>query len=200
YLLAGFSCLLALACCDSSAMGQRTAASRRNRTSQAATIEGLSPLAKNSLDAAVAALQSNALVEAERNARIAVGASPRSAVTHNVLGVVLDRSGRSDKAFNEFTLAIKLDPNFVGARNNLGRMLADHGKVSDAIAEFERVLKIDPSHVQAHYNLGALYSSAGDFNKAAEHFAMARASAPGDPQLALAFLNVAYRANRISEA
>jgi tetratricopeptide (TPR) repeat protein len=63
-----------------------------------------------------------------------------------------------------------------------------------------RVLKVEPNHLQAHYNLGALYGDAGDFIKASEHFARARMSAPEDPQLALAFLNVAYRADRKAEA
>src|SRR5262249_25633553 len=153
-----------------------------------------------SLNIAVAALQTNSLAEAEKAARAAVAASPRSATTHNVLGVVLDRKGRTDEAFNEFTTAVSLDQKFVSAHNNLAMMLAERCKTSEAIAEFESVLKADPGHIQAHYNLGALYADAGDFVKAAEHFAQARARAPEDPQLALAFINVAYRANRTSEA
>src|SRR5947209_12766307 len=185
--------------CVAPTMAQRKTARQANIATQTVG-DGLTSSAKNSLDAAVAALQSNALVEAERHARAAVTASPRSAVTHNVLGVVLDRSGRSDEAFKEFTLAIRLDPNFISARNNLGRMLATHGKRTEAIAEFERVLKADPNHIQAHYNLGVLYADAGDFAKAAAHFASARQADANDPQLALAFLNVAYRANRLQEA
>src|SRR2546425_6117020 len=194
------SALLLVLLAVAPAVAQRNAARRPNTATQVTGSEDLTPLAKNSLDAAVAALQSNALVEAERRARAAVTASPRSAVTHNVLGVVLDRSGRSDEAFKEFTAAIKLDPNFISARNNLGRMLAERGQTSAAIAQFESVLKSDPTHVQAHYNLGALYSDAGDFKKAAEHLARARQVEPEDPQLALAYLNVAYRANRSAEA
>src|SRR5206468_12887838 len=83
---------------------------------------------------------------------------------------------------------------------NRGRMLAERGRPTEAIAEFERVLKTDPAHVQAHYNLGALYADAGDFGKAAEHFAFARQADPNDPQLAMAFLNVAYRAGRTQGA
>ena len=188
-----------LALCAVPVLAQRAPGQRQSSATQVASAGGLTPAAKNSLDAAVAALQSNALVEAERQARAAVGASPRSAVTHNVLGVVLDRSGRSDEAFKEFTAAIKLDPAFVSARNNLGRMLAEHGKRAEAITEFEAVLKTEPKHVQAHYNLGALYGDGGDFVRAAEHFASARQADPNDPQLALAFLNVAYRANRSAE-
>src|SRR5437879_6095158 len=183
------------------AHAQRRSGNRPSAVQTAASdSNALSPLAKMSLDAAVSALQSNTLPEAERHARAAVAASPRSAVTHNVLGVVLDRSGQSDEAYKEFGTAIRLDPNFVSARNNLGRMLAEHGKRAEAIAEFERVLKSDPNHVQAHYNLGALYADAGDFLKATDHLASARRADPNDPQLALAFLNVAYRANRTAEA
>src|SRR3981189_820638 len=161
-------CLLALAVFATSAVAQRRASRPTTNSTQSTNADGLAPAARNSLDAAVAALQSNALAEAERDARAAVSAAPRSAITHNVLGVVLDRSGRSAEALNEFNAAIKLDPNFVSARNNLGRMLAEHGKAAAAIAEFEQVLKTDPNHVQAHYNLGALYADAGEFAKATE--------------------------------
>src|SRR5438309_2766152 len=127
------------ALCTVPAIAQRNGVRRPDTPSQTAD-DRLTSSAKNSLDAAVAALQSNALSEAERDARAAVTASPRSAITHNVLGVVLDRSGRSEEAFKEFNAAIKLSPEFVSARNNLGRMLAEHGRTAEAIAEFERVL------------------------------------------------------------
>ena len=164
------SCLFVFVCLVMPSLAQRPPA-RRQSTEQVSSQtdgSGLSLVARNSLDAAVAALQSNALAEAERNARAAVKAAPRSAITHNVLGVVLDRSGRSDEAYNEFNASIKLDPNFVGARNNLGRILAERGQTDAAITEFERVLKTDSAHVQAHYNLGTLYGDTGNFVKAAE--------------------------------
>ena len=151
------------------------------------------------MDTAVADLQKGSLVEAERAARQAVSAAPRSAVAHNLLGVVLDKAGRAEEGYAEFNTAIRLDPNFVSALNNLARYLAEHGRTNEAIAQFERVLKLEPAHIQAHYNLGTLYGDTGNFAKAAEHFAQARKAEPDDPQLALAFLNVAYRANRSAE-
>ena len=126
-------------------------------------------MAQAALDAALAALQQNNLAEAERSARDAVAAAPRSAQTHNILGVVLDRQGRKDESVVQFNTAIGRDPNLVSARNNLGRILAERGKTKEAIAEFERVLKVDPGQAQAHYNLGVLYGEAGDFVNAAEH-------------------------------
>ena len=153
-----------------------------------------------SLNRAVAALEKGELVEAERSARAAVAEVPRSPAAHNVLGVALDRLGRADEALAEFSTAVKLDPSFIGARNNIGRLLAGRGKKAEAIAEFENILKIQPSHLQAHYNLGALYAGEGNFGKAAEQFSQALRLAPDDLQLELAFLNVAYRADRMAEA
>src|ERR1044072_4701833 len=101
----------------------------------------LNAAARASLDRAIAALQANRVVEAERAARAAVTSAPRSPVTHNLLGVILDRTNRSDEAQAEFNAALKLDPNFVSAHNNLGRLLAQRGQVKEAIAEFEFVLK-----------------------------------------------------------
>jgi len=196
-----FCLLLALSLCIP-IYGQRTNARRPASVGPRTGVAGaeLSPGARAAVEAAVTALEQSNLEVAERSAREAVAAAPRSAVTHNILGVILDRQGRSDDSFAQFNAAIALDPNFVSARNNLGRMLAARGKTAEAIAEFQRVLEIDESHLQAHYNLGALYGDAGDFSKAADHFVRARAAAPNDAQLALAFLNVAFRANRAAEA
>ncbi|HEY0385479.1 MAG TPA: tetratricopeptide repeat protein, partial [Pyrinomonadaceae bacterium] len=197
-------CALLLACVvfSSAAFGQRPGARRPTAVAAKASsgAEAFDATTRALLDAVVEALQKNSLADAERDARLAVGGAPRSAVTHNLLGVVLDREGKTAEALTEFQSAIARDPNFASAHNNLGRLLAQSGKMTEAIAEFERVLKIDAQHVQAHYNLGAIYAEAGDFKKAAEHFARARAVAPDDPQLALAFLNVAYRAERTAEA
>src|SRR6266446_8755666 len=173
---------------------------RKPATQSGENTAGLSATARSAMDAAVANLQQGALAEAERAARQAVSAAPRSAVAHNLLGVVLDRAGHAEEGYAEFSTAIRLDPKFVSALNNLARHLAERGQAKEAITQFERVLKLDPAHIQAHYNLGTLYADAGDFAKAAEHFAQARKAEPNDPQLALAFLNVAYRANRSAEA
>src|SRR5947199_1346597 len=73
----------------------------------------LSVEARAALDAAIAALQQNALPEAERDARRTIAVAPRSAVAHNLLGVILDRAGRTDNALAEFNTALRLNQNFV---------------------------------------------------------------------------------------
>src|SRR6185369_4772863 len=110
----------------------RRTANMQTPAKEAAT---LSAVAKKALDAALAALEADALDQAEKEGRAAVAAAPRSPVTHNVLGVVLDRLGRRQDAYAEFNTAIKFDPAFVSAHNNLGRMLAQEGKTAEAISE-----------------------------------------------------------------
>src|SRR5687767_13381046 len=155
-------CILVFAICFSvclSVVAQRTKPRRPASVSPRAVEPrgtDLSAAAQAALDAALAALQQNDLAEAERSARAAVTAAPRSAQTHNILGVILDRQGRKEESVVQFNTAIDRDPKFISARNNLGRVLAERGKTKEAIAEFERVLKLDPAHAQAHYNLGVL--------------------------------------------
>ena len=151
-------CVSVLFCSLLFSMASQSARAQRVQPGKSATLSGgaaqLNADARAALDAAVAALQQGSLDEAERSARRAVSAAPRSAVAHNLLGVVLDRAGKAEEGYREFSAAIKLDPNFVSALNNLARHLAENGQISEAIIQFERVLKIEPAHVQAHYNLG----------------------------------------------
>src|ERR1043166_1913503 len=193
-------CILVLVFFPGLVESQSVSGTRRGTGRTAKTTPELNRSAQESLDRALAALEANSLEEAERAARAAISAAPRSATTHNVLGVVLDRLGRADEAFNEFKVAVKLDSNFLSARNNLGRMFAQRGQTSEAIAQFESILKADPSYVQANYNLGMLYISGGNFAKAADHLGRARAAQPDDPQIGISFVNVAYRSNRTTEA
>src|SRR4051794_30048189 len=76
-LLIAALCLLPI-----EAASQRTTRHPANVAPQAQSAPAeLSPAAKTALDAAVAALGANALVDAERSARAAVQAAPRSAIT-----------------------------------------------------------------------------------------------------------------------
>src|SRR5262245_46221514 len=126
------ACILVLALFPGLVESQSVSGTRRNTGRTAKTTPELNRSAQELLDRALAALEADSLEEAERAARSAVSAAPRSATTHNVLGVVLDRLSRADEAFNEFKVAVKLDSNFVSARNNLGRMLAQRGQTNEA--------------------------------------------------------------------
>src|SRR5713226_8080182 len=74
--------LILLGFCFSTSTNAQRPATRRQSGGQVintSDVSGLTPAAKDSLEAAVAALQSNTLSQAERAARAAVTAAPRSA-------------------------------------------------------------------------------------------------------------------------
>ncbi|MBK8810928.1 MAG: tetratricopeptide repeat protein [Acidobacteria bacterium] len=178
------------------ASAQRTAPVRK----PPAQVDDTPPATKQAIDNAIRLLEQRDFAGAEAEARNAVKLSPRSAVAFNVLGIVLDEQGKSADALTAFSTAIKLAPTFISPKNNLGRLLANQGKLAEALAQFEAVLKIEPTHLQARYNAAAIYAETSKFDKSAEYFALLLKANPADLQLSMAFLNVAYRANRTDEA
>src|SRR5262249_7570315 len=96
YAKDGCFCLLPFAFCllPSPTFAQRATSKR------APAVESqndLSSATRQSLEQAIAFLQQNNLTEAEKAARSAVASSPRSPVTHNLLGVVLNQANRQSE-------------------------------------------------------------------------------------------------------
>jgi tetratricopeptide (TPR) repeat protein len=69
------------------------------------------------------------------------------------MGVALQHQGRSEEAFEHFSMAVLLNPNYTIAYMNLGNNLANQGRYEEAIEQFSTVLKINPEHKVARLNL-----------------------------------------------
>jgi superkiller protein 3 len=122
---------------------------------------------------AVTFVQAGAYGEAESHYRQALPGRP-TAETHNGLGYVLARQGRTDEAIAEFRKAVDTDPKYTPAFNNLAEALAKQGKLEEAEHYYELSLAQKPS--AAVYNaLGAVQSRLGKTDEAAEQFARAKA-------------------------
>jgi tetratricopeptide (TPR) repeat protein len=93
---------------------------------------------------AVASVQAGDLAEAEAHYRTALSAKP-TAETHNGLGYVLAKQGRTNEAVAEFRNAIDANPKFTPAYNNLADALAKQGKLEEAAATYRRSLAEKPS-------------------------------------------------------
>jgi Flp pilus assembly protein TadD len=93
---------------------------------------------------AVTSVQAGRFAEAESHYRQALHGRP-TAETHNGLGYVLARQGRTDEAVGEFRTAIDLDPKFVPAYNNLAEALVQQGKLVEAEQYYRRSLAVKPS-------------------------------------------------------
>jgi Flp pilus assembly protein TadD len=124
---------------------------------------------------AVTFVQAGNLGEAESHYRQALPERP-TAETHNGLGYVLARQGRTDEAAAEFRKAIDIDATFTPAYNNLAEALAQQGKLDEAADTYRRSLAQKPS--AGVYNaLGAVLRRLGKTQEAADQFAKAKALA-----------------------
>lgn len=125
------------------------------------------------LNLAVAYVQAGKLAEAEAHYRKALPGRP-TAETHNGLGYVLGRQGRSDAAIAEFEQAIAIDPKYAPAYNNLADALARAGKLAEAEQTYQRSLAVKQS--PAVYNaLGTVQRRLGKTDEAEQQFAKAKA-------------------------
>jgi Flp pilus assembly protein TadD len=121
---------------------------------------------------AVASLQAGKLEEAEGHYRRALQGRD-DAETHNGLGYVLAREGRTDEAIAEFRKAIAADAKYTPADNNLAEALVKQGKLDEAVRYYERSLAERPS--AAVYNaLGVVLRQLGKTDEAEEQFAKAK--------------------------
>ncbi len=125
------------------------------------------------LNLAVTYVQAGQLGEAESHYREALRAKP-SAETHNGLGYVLARQGRTDEAVAEYRQAIDSDAKFTPAYNNLAAALAKQGKLEEAAHYYELSLALRPS-AAVHNALGAVLRRLGRVDEADDEFAKAKA-------------------------
>ena len=122
---------------------------------------------------AVSFVQAGKFAEAESHYRQALAGKP-TAETHNGLGYVLARQGRTDEAVAEFRKAIDVDAKFTPAYNNLAEALAKQGKLEEAEHYYELSLAEEPR--AAVYNaLGVVLRKLGKTDEAADQLSKAKA-------------------------
>lgn len=87
--------------------------------------------------------------------RKVLAATPDQAQAHNILGLMLGRTGAgTGEVAAEFREAIRLRPDFAEANNNLGLVLAQSDDDEPAVAAFREAIRIRPDFADAHANLG----------------------------------------------
>jgi len=96
------------------------------------------------------------------------------------LGVAYGMKGESDKAIEEYQIALKLNPKHAKAHNNLAVVLMNKGWIDQAIDHYKSAITIDPGFAEAHSNLGVAYAKDGLIDKAIEHFQSAVELAPNN--------------------
>jgi tetratricopeptide (TPR) repeat protein len=145
--------------------------------------------------------QPDALLDDAAIAVLDATAPAQGAVVHNNSGNTRDRDGKPEEAISEYRIAIKLDPNAAPPHNGLGNALSDQGKLDEAIAEYRTAARLDPKSPELRYNLGIILRQRAVAQKpeaartallieACEQFVAGKASAPGDPDYAVAMRSI----------
>lgn len=90
-----------------------------------------------------------------------------SAPVHNNMGEAYYTKGLTEKAVEEFKIAIALQPDYGNAHNNLANAYAQAGRLDEAIGEYELAIKAGPEDGNVlnlgmmYYNLGITYMEKG---------------------------------------
>lgn len=147
-------------------------------------------------------LQQGQLDDAERQARTAVAADPKSGDAHAMLAVVLQQRGQQAQAGTEYAKAVALEPTRGTLLNNYAAWLCSNGRAAEALPVFDRALA-DPSYptpAAALANAGACGLTAGQPGYADPRLRRAIQLDPGNAVALAALAEGEYRAGRFLEA
>ena len=107
----------------------------------------------------------------------------------------------TEKAFQAYQQALRIDPRFVPAKINLAMLLDQRGEKPEAEKEFREVLQIEPNLADVHYSLGLLLAEdESRLAEAAESLATAAELSPNNSRIHYN-LGLAYqRLRRVTDA
>jgi len=123
---------------------------------------------------------------AERLLQEVLQTQPDSAQSLQVLGMLLQQTGRSEQAVQCYRKALAAQPDDVISMNNLAWILADEqGKLQEALQLADRGLRVAPDYADMLDTRGVIRHRLGQYAAAAEDFRRAISLYPeGSPALA----------------
>ena len=93
-----------------------------------------------------------------------------SAWSHNLMGIILWKSGDFDGSVKEFKDAIRIDRQLSQAHFNYALILFENNRLNESEKQLDISLAIDNSSAEAHYLLGMLYKKMKRPDEALETF------------------------------
>jgi protein O-GlcNAc transferase len=126
--------------------------------------------------------------------------SQKDGAVVNLMGVLLKRAGRLQKAVEVLELARRLRPQDLSPWQNLGNGHEALGNPEKAAFFYRGGLKIDPKSAELWRLLGRQQMSQGLLDEAAESFRRGIAISPTDPWLTGLLVQALQRSGRIDEA
>ena len=124
------------------------------------------------------------MTEALTAAEQLLGVQPADASARRLMGKILGRLGKLERAGAYQLSLIQRDPQDSAAWLDLARTLADSGRMENALQALETGLRLDGQNVDAWFLFGELSLKAGNASLGQEVVAVLQKLAPGDARLA----------------
>jgi tetratricopeptide (TPR) repeat protein len=105
--------------------------------------------------------------------------SPGKARVHFNLGNYYKSLNMTNKAIEQYQIAIKLEPGSPEEHNNLGLVYESRNMSDKAVEQYLIAIKLKPDYTMAHDNLGGVYMTLNQPDKAEEEFMTAIRLQPG---------------------
>jgi tetratricopeptide (TPR) repeat protein len=145
--------------------------------SQSSGVDG-----REALKSAVALVQQGKLVEADKQARRALGDPETRAVAYSILGTIKLHEKKLQDSAKLLNEAIRLEPRLVGAQLTLAQVYTLQNKPALALARFRDVLELDPGNPAARLALARAEVEKGNYESALKLTEPARAVLRESPE------------------
>jgi tetratricopeptide (TPR) repeat protein len=125
--------------------------------------------------------------------------NPSHAVTLNLLGVVVFKTGRNELAAKLLRRAVDENPSVACFRNSLGFFLQKLDKIEDALSEYRQALRLAPDHVNTLTNLGRFLGDLGRPEEGLPYLEKAAALAPAETTVRMSLGLILHELGRPEE-
>lgn len=106
--------------------------------------------------------------------------TPNVASLHDNLGIVLNRQGRTDEAFQHHARAVEMQPYDPEPYYNLANLLAKAGRLDEAAGRYVQALRLRPDYAESHNNLANVLVKQGRLDQAIVHYTEALRLTPAN--------------------
>lgn len=157
---------------------------------------------RDRLNLAAQRFRSGDLDAAEREAKVALKASPDSADAHTLLAIIASQRGNAAQAGGYYKRAAELAPKQGGTLNNYGAWLCGNGFPAESLVWFDRAVAAPgyASPASALANAGGCALKTGQYERAGRDLRQALTLDPGNIYALASMAESEYHQNRYFEA
>ena len=130
------------------------------------------------------------LVNAEKYYREAINSGATNSALFSNLGVICQKTQRTEEAISLYKKAIQINPNNPTAHLNLGGIHKDLGNLDLALASTLKSLELNPDNPTSHLNLGGIHKDLGNLDLALASILKSLELKPDNPDALSKLLNL----------